>query len=101
MVTDPIPPTAVNGDHNRSTNVKSSAQPALKSVFETLYDPTEILTHPEFKLLKEGDKELTDKEANLGCFYNPKHEVNMVNKPVPKARAGECIVHVRATGICG
>lgn len=101
MITDATPPKEVNGDSNPSTNVTSSAQPALKSVFETLYDPSHILTHPDFKLLKEGDKELNDEKANLGCFYNPKHEVNMVNKPVPKARAGECIVHVRATGICG
>lgn len=101
MVTEPTPSKATNGHSNPSTNVDTVAQPPLKSVYETLYDPANILTHPEFKLLKEGDKELTDSHANLGCFYNPKHEVNMVNKPVPKARKGECVLHVRATGICG
>jgi L-iditol 2-dehydrogenase len=71
------------------------------SQYESRYDPTVILNHPEFKILKPDDKALEDKEKNIACTYNEKHEVSMVNKPRPTAGKGECVVHVRATGICG
>jgi len=98
-------PTSVNGngngDHPTATLVEAVPQPPLLSQYEAAYDPSLILQHPEFKKLAPGAPELEDPKANLACCYNPAHEVNMVNKPVPKARRGECVVHVRATGICG
>lgn len=69
--------------------------------FEDHYDPRKVLKHPEFRLLNSNDPALNDKKANLACAYNPAHEVNMIQKPVPKLRDGEVLVHVRATGICG
>jgi L-iditol 2-dehydrogenase len=76
--------------------------PAL-SQYESRYDPKIILNHPEFKILNPANdsKVLDDKEKNIACTYNEKHEVSMVNKPRPTAGKGECVVHVHATGICG
>lgn len=75
-------------------------QPVL-SQYEEDYHPQKILSDPKFKVLPPDAPELNDANANLGCFYNEKHEINMTNKPIPKARKGECVVHVKASGICG
>ncbi|KAK1232915.1 hypothetical protein PQX77_003928 [Marasmius sp. AFHP31] len=64
-----------------------------------LYDPRKILDHPEFKILPEGEK--PSKEANIAAFYNPAHEIHIVEKPRPKPGPGQVLVHVKATGICG
>ena len=93
--------TNPNGDKPTATAVEAVENPPLLSQYELAYDPSLTLNHPEFKKLADDAPELQDPNANLACCYNPAHEVNMVNKPVPKARIGECIVHVRATGICG
>lgn len=75
--------------------------PPNPSIYESLYDPALVLNSPEWRKLAPDAPELKDEKANLACGYNPAHEVNMWNKPIPKARPGECIVHVKATGICG
>lgn len=69
--------------------------------FETAYDPARVLKSKEFRVLGAGDAALGDKKANIACAYNPAHEVHLINKPVPKPREGEVIVHVKSTGICG
>ncbi|KAK8870089.1 hypothetical protein IAR55_000659 [Kwoniella newhampshirensis] len=71
------------------------------SKYESQYDPSKVLKHPEFRVLNEGDPELDDAEANVACAYNPAHEVHMVHKPLFKPGPGEVTVHVRSTGICG
>lgn len=78
----------------------STMTPA-KTYYEEEYDPSSVLLHPDFKVLKADDPILADPKANIACTYNPAHEINMVAKPVPTARKGEAIVHVRCTGICG
>jgi hypothetical protein len=101
-IATPINGQSANNDNTpTSTAVSAVPQPPLLSQYESAYDPSLLLNHPEFKKLDANAPELNDPKANLACCYNPAHEVNMVNKPVPKARKGECIVHVRATGICG
>ena len=90
----PIATPTHNSNGPTATQVEAVPQPPLLSQYEAAYDPSLILSHPEFK-------KLADDKANLACCYNPAHEVNMVIKPVPKARKGECVVHVKATGICG
>jgi L-iditol 2-dehydrogenase len=96
-------PIATGSNENKptATAVDAVPQPPLLSQYELAYDPSLTLQHPEFKKLADDAPELQDPKANLACCYNPAHEVNMVNKPVPKARPGEVIVHVKATGICG
>jgi L-iditol 2-dehydrogenase len=71
------------------------------SAFETQYDPTKVLKHPEFRVLAPNDPAVGNKKANIACAYNPAHEVHLIHKPVPVAGRGEVVVHVRATGICG
>ncbi|KAK9777263.1 putative Enoyl reductase (ER) domain-containing protein [Seiridium cardinale] len=41
------------------------------------------------------------KPENLSVYTNPKHELHLQSGPVPTLSAGQCLVHVRATGICG
>ncbi|KAH0363060.1 GroES-like protein, partial [Aureobasidium melanogenum] len=41
------------------------------------------------------------KSQNIGVYTNPEHELYIKESTVPTPRAGECLVHVRATGICG
>ncbi|KAK7061011.1 hypothetical protein VNI00_000746 [Paramarasmius palmivorus] len=64
-----------------------------------IYDPRKVLEHPEFRVLAAGEKPSSD--ANIAAFYNPAHEIHLVQKPRPKPGPGQVLVHVRATGICG
>jgi L-iditol 2-dehydrogenase len=84
-----------------ATAVEAVIPAPVTSQYEIAYDPTKVLKHPEFAILQDGSAELQNKEANIACAYNEKHEVTMMKKPVPKPGKGECVVHVRATGICG
>lgn len=81
----------------------------MLTAYERAYDPQAIINHPEFKVLDHPAPSAEDierlkakkEEINLACAYNEKKEVHLVVKPKPTAREGECIVRVRATGICG
>ncbi|KIK61766.1 hypothetical protein GYMLUDRAFT_42808 [Collybiopsis luxurians FD-317 M1] len=64
-----------------------------------IYDPRNILDHPDFRVLNAGEQ--PSKELNIAAFYNPAHEIHLVQKPKPKPGPGQVLVHVRATGICG
>ena len=44
---------------------------------------------------------LTRKPENLSVYTNPTHELHLQTGPVPQPGPGQCLVHVRATGICG
>ncbi|KAF6802091.1 l-arabinitol 4-dehydrogenase [Colletotrichum musicola] len=41
------------------------------------------------------------KPDNIAVFTNPEHDLYMKKTKVPTPGDGECLVHVRATGICG
>ena len=41
------------------------------------------------------------KPENVGIFTNPEHELYVRKGPIPRPGPGQCLVHVRATGICG
>jgi L-iditol 2-dehydrogenase len=84
-----------------ATAVSTVTPAPVRSQYEEHYDPTVILKHPEFAILPNDAVDLSDKSLNVACAYNEKHEVTMIKKPVPKAGKGECVVHVKATGICG
>lgn len=45
--------------------------------------------------------ELADPAANIACAYNATGEMHMLAKDVPAPQAGEVLLRVRATGICG
>ncbi|KAI5833275.1 GroES-like protein [Schizophyllum commune Tattone D] len=64
-----------------------------------IYDPTKVLKDPKFRVVPPGEK--TPKDANIAAFYNPQHEVHLVEKPKPSPGPGQVLIHVRATGICG
>ena len=70
-----------------------------EAAFAEIYNPKKILDHPDFKVLKQGEKPAPD--ANIAAFYNPAHEIHLVQKPKPKPGPGQVLLHVRATGICG
>lgn len=44
---------------------------------------------------------LTRKPENVAIYTNPEHELYIHRGEVPKPGDGECLIHVRATGICG
>lgn len=64
-----------------------------------IYHPRKTLEHPDFRILQQGEKPRP--EANIAAFYNPQHEIHLVEKPKPKPGPGQVLLHVRATGICG
>jgi threonine dehydrogenase-like Zn-dependent dehydrogenase len=43
----------------------------------------------------------TLKSPNIAVTTNPAHELSIVEVPTPSLAAGECLIHVTATGICG
>lgn len=44
---------------------------------------------------------LTRKPVNISIRTNPKHELYIHESPLPTPGPGQCLVHVRSTGICG
>jgi L-iditol 2-dehydrogenase len=42
-----------------------------------------------------------DKHENLSIRTNPKHNLYLLSGQIPSPGPGQCLVHVRATGICG
>ena len=44
---------------------------------------------------------LTRKPQNIAISTNPQHDLNVVTTEIPEPGPKECLVHVRATGICG
>lgn len=44
---------------------------------------------------------LRQKPENLAVYTNPDHELYLKRTEIPTPGEGECLVHVRATGICG
>ena len=44
---------------------------------------------------------LTRKPKNIAVATNPAHELNVLESDVPEPGSDDCLVHVRATGICG
>jgi L-iditol 2-dehydrogenase len=44
---------------------------------------------------------LTRKPKNIAIETNPQHELNVVETEVLEPGQDDCLVHVRATGICG
>lgn len=52
-------------------------------------------------LSSDFDDIRTRKPENIGVFTNPEHELYLKSGPIPKPGPGVCLVHVRATGICG
>ena len=71
------------------------------TAYQTRFDPRHVLDDPIFRVIPDNDPVLSKREANVACAYNPDHVVHLIEKPMPKAGLGECVVHVRATGICG
>ncbi|BGP26814.1 hypothetical protein JCM10295v2_005775 [Rhodotorula toruloides] len=69
--------------------------------YPTAYDPARVLQHPEFKILEDGTVPRRNTSKNLAAAYAPQAKLHLIEKPVPKPREGEVVVHVRATGICG
>ena len=72
---------------------------SLESGNAAIYDPRKVLQHPQFHVLAHDEK--PSKDANIAAFYNPAHEIHLVEKPRPVPGPGQVLVHVRATGICG
>ncbi|KAJ2918694.1 hypothetical protein MD484_g1785, partial [Candolleomyces efflorescens] len=56
-----------------------------------LYDPQKVLSDPQFKVLKEGEK--PEPGANLAVFYNANKEIHLVQKPRPTPGPGQVLVH--------
>lgn len=67
--------------------------------YAEVYSPHKVLQDPQFRVLAEGETPKPD--ANIAAFYNPAHEIHLVEKPRPKPGPGQVLLHVRATGICG
>jgi L-iditol 2-dehydrogenase len=67
--------------------------------YADIYSPRKVLDDPSFRVLKSGEAPAPD--ANIAAFYNPNHEIHLVEKPRPTPGPGQVLVHVRSTGICG
>ena len=69
--------------------------------YPTAFHPDIVLKSNEFKVLPEGITPPRDPAINLACAYAPGAKLHLIQKPMPSARKGEVVVHVKATGICG
>ncbi|GAA5883047.1 hypothetical protein JCM8547_006893 [Rhodosporidiobolus lusitaniae] len=69
--------------------------------YSAAFDPNLVLQSPDFKILEKGVVPQRDTSKNLAAAYAPGANLHLIEKPVPKAREGEVVLHVRASGICG
>lgn len=67
--------------------------------YPAAYDPVAVLQHPDFKIIEGVPSR--DVQQNLAIAYAPGAKLHLIQKPVPRAREGEVVIHVRASGICG
>jgi L-iditol 2-dehydrogenase len=67
--------------------------------YPAAYDPVAVLQHPDYKIIEGVPSR--DVEQNLAIAYAPGAKLHLIQKPVPTAREGEVVIHVRASGICG
>lgn len=44
---------------------------------------------------------LTRKPKNIAIATSPAHELKIIESDVPEPGPDECLLHVKATGICG
>lgn len=44
---------------------------------------------------------LSRRARNIAVNTNPQHDLHLVESDVPEPSPNDCLVHVRATGICG
>ena len=86
-------------DSNTSSQTLIEMSAPAVSTNPDVYNPRKVLGHPKFRIL--GPDEKPSKDANIAAFYNPQHEIHLVEKPLIKPGPGQVLVHVRATGICG
>lgn len=54
----------------------------------------------EMTLPSEGDI-IRRKPENIGVYTNPQHELYLRSTPRPVPGPGQCLIHIRATGVCG
>lgn len=73
----------------------------MSARYHTAYHPDDVLKSSEFKILEKGVEPTRDPSRNLAAAYAPGAQLHLIEKPVPQAREGEVVLHVRATGICG
>jgi L-iditol 2-dehydrogenase len=82
-----------------STNIIPILDPMMVANYPDLYDPEIVTKSAEFRVISPN--ETVTKEVNIGCAYNPAHEIHLVQLPIPNPREGEVVVHIKSTGICG
>ena len=63
--------------------------------------PFSIADFPSFSIMASTTDILLRKPKNVAIETNPQHDLNVVETSVPEPGPEECLVHVRATGICG
>ncbi|GAA5986177.1 hypothetical protein JCM10908_006444 [Rhodotorula pacifica] len=73
----------------------------MPACYPTAYAPDLVLKSPSFRILEKGKVPEPNTQINLAAAYAPEAQLHLIEKPVPKAREGEVVLHVRATGICG
>ena len=58
------------------------------------------LSHIPF-IMASYTEVLTKKPRNIAVATNPAHELNILESEIPEPGPNDCLIHVRATGICG
>jgi L-iditol 2-dehydrogenase len=85
----------------RCSLLLQSDNSSMAPSYPTAYAPELVLKSPEFKILEEGVVPQRNPNQNIAAAYAPGAQLHLIEKPIPKAREGEVVLHVRATGICG
>ena len=49
----------------------------------------------------EAENVMARKPENIGIFTDPQHRLYAKRSEIPVPGPGQCLIHVRATGICG
>lgn len=92
---------AEQGVQGRCSLLLQSDNSSMAPCYPTAYAPELVLKSPEFKILEEGVVPQRNPNKNIAAAYAPGAQLHLIEKPIPKAREGEVVLHVRATGICG
>ncbi|GAA6010893.1 hypothetical protein JCM10207_003978 [Rhodosporidiobolus poonsookiae] len=65
----------------------------MPSNYPADFDPAIVLKSPDFKIVEKGVVPQRDPLKNLATAYAPGANLHLIEKPVPKPREGEVVLH--------
>lgn len=91
MISFPLPPI----HHHNPSSPHTHTKPITSS------SSHHKIPHPPHLTTQKMSTTTRSLQPNIAIHTNPEHELHILEQPVPVPKRNECLIHIRATGICG